>query len=67
MTAVFGVVVPDVCSHMKASGYSETLVSVCHTTQRHPPEGRNLDIYRIQKIKCHIVVMWFSSGRAKHL
>ena len=54
MDAVFGVVVPDVCSHIKATGYSETLVSVYHTTQRHNPEDRNLDIYRIQKIKYHV-------------
>jgi len=42
------------------------MVSVYHTTQRHTPEDRNLDIYRIQKIKCHLGMIWFSSGRAKH-
>lgn len=67
MTAVFGVVVPEVCGHLKAAGYSETLVSLYHTTHFLPAKDRNLDIYRIQKIKCHIVMIWFSSGRAKHL
>ena len=67
MTAVFGVVVPDICSHMKATGYSETLISVYQTTRRQTPENRNLDIYRMQKIKCHINMICVSSGRAKHL
>lgn len=42
MTAVFGVVVPDVCSHIKATSYSETLVSVYHTTKRHPQKTKTL-------------------------
>jgi len=66
MTAVFGLLVPDVCSHMKATGYSVTMVPVYHTTQRHTPEDRNLDVYRIQKIKCQLGMIWFSSGRLKH-
>jgi len=62
MTAVFGLW----CLTFVATGCSVTMVSVYHTTQRHTPEDRNLDIYRIQKIKCHLGMIWFSSVRWKH-
>jgi hypothetical protein len=54
MTTVFGVVVPDVCGHMKAIRYSETLESVYQTEQRYTAE----DIYRIQKMKYYYYYYW---------
>jgi hypothetical protein len=65
MTLVCGVLVHDICNHMKAAGYSETVASLYQTTRRHTPKDRNLDIYQIEKIKYHTGVICFSSGWAK--